>query len=100
MTSNKEKLLSTIEYIGSRMVITANNSRLPIAHICKTVIRPRFTPNQVQLQDVYHVPGMKKTFLPVAQLTSSCNYVLFGPKYVKMYQNITILGTSIVEDSD
>lgn len=67
MTGDKEKLQNTTEYKGGRMVVTANNTRLPIAHIGKTVITLRFSPSQVQLQDVYHVPGMKKNLLSVSQ---------------------------------
>ncbi|KAG6480986.1 hypothetical protein ZIOFF_057577 [Zingiber officinale] len=83
MTGDKEKLQNLSQYKGARMVVTADNSRLPIAHVGKTVITPRYNSNQVPLQDVYHVPGMKKNLLSVAQLTSSGHYVLFGPENVK-----------------
>ncbi|KAJ4718987.1 Retrovirus-related Pol polyprotein from transposon TNT 1-94 [Melia azedarach] len=97
MTGNKEKLQNATEYKGGRVVVTANNSRLPIANIGKTVIQPRFSLSQVQLQEVYHVPGMKKNLLSVAQLTSSGNYVLFSPNDVKVYRNIKISGTPTME---
>ncbi|KAG6504552.1 hypothetical protein ZIOFF_036886 [Zingiber officinale] len=84
MTGDKEKLQNLSKYKGARMVVTANNSRLPIAHIGKTIITPRYNSNQVSLQDVYHVPGMKKNLLSVSQLTSSGHYVLFGPEDVKL----------------
>ncbi|KAJ4723417.1 Retrovirus-related Pol polyprotein from transposon TNT 1-94 [Melia azedarach] len=61
------------------------------------LIQPRFSLSQVQLQDVYHVPGMKKNLLSVAQLTSSGNYVLFSPNNVKVYRNIKISGTPTME---
>ncbi|KAE8723075.1 PLAC8 family protein [Hibiscus syriacus] len=77
------KLQNLSEYNGGRVVVTADNSRLPITHIGKTIVTPRYNTNQVQLQDVYHVPGMKKNLLSVAQLTSSGHYVLFGPQDVK-----------------
>ena len=67
------------------MVVTADNLRLLITHIDKTIIIPRYNPNQVPLQDVYHVPGMKKNLLFVAQLTSSGHYVLYGPQDVKVF---------------
>ncbi|KAG6528974.1 hypothetical protein ZIOFF_011166 [Zingiber officinale] len=35
MTGDKEKLQNLFEYKGARMVMTTNNSRLPIAHIVK-----------------------------------------------------------------
>ncbi|KAG6489183.1 hypothetical protein ZIOFF_050443 [Zingiber officinale] len=90
MTGDKEKLQNLSQYKGARMVVTADNSRLPIAHVGKTVITPRYNSNQVPLQDVYHVPGMKKNLLSVAQLTSSGHYVIFGPENVKVYRNLKI----------
>ncbi|KAG6498334.1 hypothetical protein ZIOFF_046246 [Zingiber officinale] len=97
MTGDKEKLQNLSQYKGARMVVTADNSRLPIAHVGKTVIMPRYNSNQVPLQDVYHVPGMKKNLLSVAQLTSSGYYVLFGPENVKVYRNLKISETPTME---
>ncbi|KAH7847776.1 hypothetical protein Vadar_030135 [Vaccinium darrowii] len=97
MTGDKKKLSNLSPYKGDRVVVTANNSRLPITHIGKTVINPRFSLSEVKLQDVYHVPGMKKNLLSVSQLTSSGNYVVFGPKDVKVYQSLKPVGTPIME---
>ncbi|KAE8667286.1 hypothetical protein F3Y22_tig00112428pilonHSYRG00083 [Hibiscus syriacus] len=77
--------------------MTADNSRLPITHIDKTIVTPRYNTNQVQLQDVYHVPGMKKNLLFVAQLTSSGHHVLFGPQDVKVYRDVKISETPTME---
>jgi hypothetical protein len=85
ITGDEEKLLNKAEYKGERVVVTANNSRLPISHIGKTTIVPRFGQHQVQVDQVYHVPGMKN-LLSVLHLTSSGNYVVFGPKVLKVYQ--------------
>ena len=79
MTGDMEKLQNLSEYKGSRVVVTANNSKLPIAHIGSTIISPQSSVDEVPLQNVYHVPGMKKHLLSVAQLTSSGHFVLFGP---------------------
>ncbi|KAE8655616.1 hypothetical protein F3Y22_tig00117021pilonHSYRG00028 [Hibiscus syriacus] len=97
MTGNKQKLQNLSEYNGGRVVVTADNSRLPITHIGKTIVTPRYNTNQVQLQDVYHVPGMKKNLLSVAQLTSSGHYVLFGPQDVKVYRDVKITETPTME---
>lgn len=97
MTGDKEKLSSLSAYRGDRVVITANNSRLPITHIGKTVINPRFSPNEIKLEDVYHVPGMKKNLLSVSQLTTSGNYVVFGLEDVKVYQSLKPIGTPIMK---
>ncbi|KAE8669328.1 tir-nbs resistance protein [Hibiscus syriacus] len=97
MTGDKQKLQNLSEYNGGRVVVTADNSRLPITHIGKTIVTPRYNTNQVQLQDVYHVPGMKKNLLSVAQLTSSGHYVLFGPQDVKVYRDVKISETPTIE---
>ncbi|KAE8705435.1 hypothetical protein F3Y22_tig00110429pilonHSYRG01243 [Hibiscus syriacus] len=97
MTGDKQKLQNLSEYNGGRVVVTADNSRLPITHIGKTIVTPRYNTNQVQLQDVYHVPGMKKNLLSVAQLTSSGHYVLFGPQDVKVYRDVKITETPTME---
>ncbi|KAE8699425.1 hypothetical protein F3Y22_tig00110578pilonHSYRG00054 [Hibiscus syriacus] len=91
------KLQNLSEYNGGRVVVTADNSRLPITHIGKTIVTPRYNTNQVQLQDVYHVPGMKKKLLSVAQLTSSGHYVLLGPQDVKVYRDVKISETPTME---
>ena len=58
MTGDKEKLQNMSKYKGKRVVVTANNTRLPIAHISETLILPRFNAKQVPLEQVYHVPGV------------------------------------------
>jgi len=78
MTGDKEKLKNLSEYKGSSVVVIANNSKLTIAHIGNTVVSPQHGDTEVPLQSVYHVPGMRKNLLAVAQLTSSSHYVLFG----------------------
>ncbi|TQE02996.1 hypothetical protein C1H46_011360 [Malus baccata] len=40
MTGDKQKLQNLSEYKGSRVVVTADNSRLPIAHIGKMIVTP------------------------------------------------------------
>ena len=91
MTSDKEKLHDMTEYKGCRVVITANKSRLRIAHIGSTDLAPRYNHQKVALQDVYYafqdvyyIPSMKKNLLSVSQLTSSGHYTLFGPQDVKV----------------
>ena len=97
MTSVKEKLQNMSKYKGKRVVVTANNTRLPIAHIGATLITPRFNAEQVPLEQVYHVPGVKKNLLSVAQLADSSNWVLFGPKDVKVYKKIVVIHTPMIE---
>ncbi|KAM2890706.1 hypothetical protein COP2_009095 [Malus domestica] len=97
MMGDKQKLQNLSEYKGGRVVVTADNSRLLIAHISKTIVTPRYNSNHVPLQDVYHVLGMKKNLLSVAQLTSSGHYVLFGPRDVKVYRDLKISKIPTIE---
>lgn len=98
MTGDEGKLTSISEYKGGRVVVTANNSKLPIAHIGNTMIAPQpQSSSQVQLHNVFHVPGMKKNLSSVSQLKAPGNYVVFGPKDVKVYQDIEIKGTPIMK---
>ncbi|KAK6929040.1 hypothetical protein RJ641_005245 [Dillenia turbinata] len=57
MTGNKEMLQNLSKYKGRRMVVTANNSKLPIAHIGNTVVSSQNNTSDVSLQKVYHILG-------------------------------------------
>ncbi|KAL6327017.1 hypothetical protein AAG906_013184 [Vitis piasezkii] len=82
---------------GRHMVVTTNNSKLPIAHIGNTVVSSQYNTNDVSLQNVYHVLGMKKNLLSVAQLTSSGHFVLFGPQDVKVYRDLEIMEEPVIK---
>ncbi|PHU18748.1 hypothetical protein BC332_14443 [Capsicum chinense] len=79
MTGDKDKLQNLSKYKRSPVVVIANDSKLPIAHVGNTVVSPHNNSIEVALQNVYHVSGMKKNFLSVSQLTSSGHFILFGP---------------------
>lgn len=64
----------------------------------KTVFMSCHSSRQVELQDVYHVPDMKKNLLSVSQLTTSGNYVLFGPDGIKVYRNLKVTSSPIMEE--
>ncbi|TYK27792.1 Integrase, catalytic core [Cucumis melo var. makuwa] len=85
------------EIRGSRVVVIANNSKLPIAQVGKTMIVPCSNSNQVELDHVFYVPGMKKNLMSVSQLTSADNFVVFGPDDVKVYHNLKVSGTPLME---
>ncbi|CAN1187372.1 Retrovirus-related Pol polyprotein from transposon TNT 1-94 [Linum perenne] len=97
MTGDKEKLMDTSKYKGRRVVVTANNARLSIAHVGKTKIALDSNPRAVQLDEVYHVPGIKKNLISITQLTEPGNYVLFGPNDVKVYKELKVIGTPLME---
>jgi hypothetical protein len=73
------------------VVVRINSLRLQISHISETIITPHYKSSQVHLQYVYHVLGIKKKLLSIAQLTSIGYYILFGPSDVKVYRNLKIL---------
>ncbi|KAL1098731.1 hypothetical protein V6Z11_D05G118100 [Gossypium hirsutum] len=68
MTGDKEKLQNLSKYKGSWVVVAANNSKLSIAYVGNTVVFPQHSDTEVPLQSIYHVLGMKKNLLLVAQL--------------------------------
>jgi hypothetical protein len=67
-TSDDKKLEGMADYKGRRVVLMADYSRLSISHVGKVVV-PRYGPQQLQLNKVYHVPSLKKNLLSVPQLT-------------------------------
>ncbi|KAL3508929.1 hypothetical protein ACH5RR_028330 [Cinchona calisaya] len=67
------------------------------AFCCTTDQKDELALTTVELQHVYHVPGMKKNLLSVSQLTASSNFVLFELDEVKVYQNKKITGTPIMQ---
>ncbi|KAK4412671.1 hypothetical protein Salat_2914200 [Sesamum alatum] len=74
----------------------ADNLKLPIAHVGNTMVSPQYNETKVPLKDVFHVLGMMKNLLSVAQLTSSGHVLLFGPQDVKVYCNMEILGEPVI----
>ena len=62
MTNDDKKLEDMTDYKGRRVVLMADNSRLSIYHVGKAVI-PRYGPQQLQFEKVYHVLGLKKNLL-------------------------------------
>lgn len=87
LTDDKHKMQNLSEYVGNQVVVTAENSKLSVAHIEKTTVIPWYNQNEVSIKNVYHVPGMKKN--------GSINfirllYVVFGPNDVKVFQDLNI----------
>ena len=72
-------------------------SKMPITHIGKTQVVPHHNSRQVELQNIYHVLGMKKNLLSISQLIDSGNYVLFGWNDVKIYRNLKVTSTTPME---
>ena len=90
MTGNKDKLQNLTKYKGSREVVTADDTKLLIAHIGKDVVSPNSSADMMLLQNVYHVPNMKKNLLSIEHLTSKDHFILFGPQDVRIYHDLEI----------
>ena len=61
------------KYKGGKVVVTANNTRLLIAHIGEMMITPHNNDKQVPLKKVYQVSGVKKNLFSVTQLADEGN---------------------------
>ena len=67
-------------------------------HIGETIITHRSSNDkQVPLKKVYHVPRVKKNLLLVTQLADEGYWLLFGPKDVKVYKEVIVIGTPTME---
>ena len=97
ITGDQRTLQDKKEYKGSRMVRTTNNTQLSIAQMGNTTIMSGNKSDTVSLHNVYHVLGIKKNLLSVSQLTTSENYVLFGPEDVKVYEDAKIIRKATIE---
>ena len=96
MANDDKKLENITDYKGRRVVLMAENSRLSISYVGNVVIS-RYGPQQLQLEKVYHVPGLKKNLLSVPQLTAKKKYVLFGPEGVAIFRKLKVIGTPIMK---
>ena len=63
---------------------------LSIAHIDKAVVSPNSSADWMLLQNVYHVPGIKKNLLTVSQVTSTRHFILFGLQDIRIYHDLEI----------
>lgn len=50
----------------------------------------------VLLNDVYHVPGLKKNLASVLQITYPGRYILFGPNDVQILSNVKHIATDVL----
>lgn len=87
MTGEKRRLNNPTKYSGNQVVVIADNSRHPIAHVGDVAFSSSFDRKEVILENVYHVPGMGKNLFSVPQITSTGKYVLFGPDQVSVYED-------------
>jgi hypothetical protein len=87
MTSDDKTLEGMADYKGRRVVLMADNSRLSILHVGKAVV-PRYGPQQLQLNKIYHVPGLNNNLLSVPQLTAEGKHMCYlGQKVWQFLEN-------------
>ncbi|PHT81584.1 hypothetical protein T459_14599 [Capsicum annuum] len=85
------------EHHGDRVTITVDNSTYLVAK--EKVMTIEVADNKsksIKLQDVYHVPGLKKNLVYVPQITNSGKYELFGPIDVKVLENVKEISANII----
>ncbi|XP_076909939.1 uncharacterized protein LOC143567386 [Bidens hawaiensis] len=85
LTGEKEKLSKCKKYIGDNVVVIADNSRHQIANIGEVHFQADGNQKEFVMQDVFHVPGMKKNLFSIPQITSTGKYVLFGPDNMQIF---------------
>ena len=90
------KFLRLQKYKGNDAVVTADNTVHPVEHVGDLTISPMKGGSKV-LENVYHVPGMKKNLVSVPQITAAGHYVLFGPEDVKVLANADVRGDILME---
>lgn len=96
-TGDASLLSSVRRHDGGRAIVTADNSVHPVVNEGKLNIKVNNTNcDNISIDDVYHVPGLKKNLLSVPQITKSGRYVLFGPNYVKIIENIQSLTADVL----
>ncbi|KAL0433336.1 UNVERIFIED_CONTAM: hypothetical protein Slati_2667900 [Sesamum latifolium] len=95
VTGNDSLFSELHQHNGEGVIVTADNSTYPVAkegvvEISSNNMKP------VKLNDVFHVPGLKRNLVSVSQITSSGKHVLFGPNDVKILDNLDSIAVDIV----
>ncbi|KAH0664433.1 hypothetical protein KY284_029364 [Solanum tuberosum] len=88
MTGDEKKLINMSEYKGGRVVVTANNSKTPITHIGKTVFVPHHNSRQMELQNVYHVPGRRLE--SIYGMPTETTYVVLDEAPTRWYNEVSL----------
>ncbi|KAK4381915.1 Retrovirus-related Pol polyprotein from transposon TNT 1-94 [Sesamum angolense] len=65
-------------------------------HVTEGAVKIDADETSVKLDDVYHVPGLKKNLISVSQITNSGKYVLFGPNDVKVLDNVKNVAADVI----
>ncbi|KAK3042376.1 hypothetical protein RJ639_002422 [Escallonia herrerae] len=88
VTGNGTLFSKVHEHHGDRVIVTTDNSTHPVPKEGIVMIDVANDTSSVKLHDVYHVPGLTKNLVSIPQITDSEEYVLLGPKDVKVLDNV------------
>lgn len=77
MTPN-DKLLSNIKNVGVKNIITANNTKMPVKCIGEATLK--LEKEEIQVNDVMHVPDLVANLLSVYKILENNNTVVFQYK--------------------
>ncbi|KAL4303890.1 hypothetical protein GQ457_10G000190 [Hibiscus cannabinus] len=95
VTGNDSLFSEMRQHKMDRIIVTADDSAYPVAKEGDVQIGIDDR-NSVKLNDVFHVPGLKRNLVSVAQITDSGKYVLFGPKDVKVLDNMKNISADVL----
>ncbi|KAL8116818.1 hypothetical protein AgCh_023112 [Apium graveolens] len=98
VTGNDSVISGLRKHDGDRIIVTADDSAYPV--VKEGVVEIGGDNTNIRLDDVYHVPGLKKNLVSVSQITNSGKYVLFGPNDVKVFDNMKKIEADIVLTGD
>ncbi|KAJ3679560.1 hypothetical protein LUZ60_017571 [Juncus effusus] len=87
LTGDDSKFSSLRGYKGNTAFVTADNSVHHVVNEGAVIVSDKDN-RSITLDSVYHVPGMKKYLLSMANAVDAGHYVLFAPKDVKFLWNV------------
>lgn len=95
VTGNDSLLSELRQHNGERVIVTADNSVYPVAKEGVLKIDVGDT-RAIKLNDIFHVPGLKRNLVSVSQITNSGKYVLFGPSDVNVLDNVKNIAADVI----
>lgn len=87
LTGNESKFSSLHRHAGNKAIITTDNTVHPVKKEGSVVLNDQNC-DAIALKSIFHVPGVNKYLLSVANVVDSGHYVLFRPKDVKFLKNV------------
>ncbi|KAK3027521.1 hypothetical protein RJ639_040236 [Escallonia herrerae] len=96
VTGNDTLFSEVHEHHRDQVIVTVDNSTHPVAKEGVVTINVANDISSVKLHDVYHVPSLTKNLVSVPQITDSGKYVLFGPKDVKVLDNVKEISGAVI----